>query len=299
MGRIFAPGLDIALKNASLLQRIKILRMRRLHKIFIFCCLYVTFACPGILCATNIAMVSRMSAIPGEDWIEVKVEVANRGDADALMVFPYLKLGREETILSHATRLEPNSLHRWRHRFEMKSLGFKSGGCYPLFLKTNYHDVNMYPFSMPEVLLLHYKVKPSQPPIKMKLVVGEVRHRGKAEIVLTSTSQDDLSVAVDLFLPNELVSLTPKMQFRLKKGEELSMHFQLENAGALLGSHYKVYAVAQMVRSGIHYTLAIPEFIRVTGYRKTGNTSPWIAGSILFLIILFVATVSFELGLKN
>jgi len=134
--------------------------MKRLHKILIFFCLYVTFACPGILCAANIAMVSRMSASPGEDCIEVKVELANRGDADALMVFPYLKLGREETILSHAPRLEPNSLHQWSHRFEMKSLGFKSRGCYPLFLRTNYHDVNMYPFSMPEILLLYYKVNP-------------------------------------------------------------------------------------------------------------------------------------------
>lgn len=249
-----------------------------------------------MLCAADIAIVARMDADPGEDWIDVNVEIANRGGADALMVFPHLKLGREETILSHAQRLEPDSLHRWRHRFEMKGLGFKSGGCYPLFLKTNYHDVNMYPFSMPEILLIDYKVKTSQPSIKMKLVVGEISHRGKAEIVLTNTSHDDLSVAVGLFLPNELVSLTPKIQFRLKKGEEIRIPFQIENAGALLGSHYKVYAVAQMVRSGIHYTLAIPEVIRVTGYRKTGNTFPWVAGSILFLMILFVATLYFEIN---
>ena len=263
-------------------------------KRYLFFCFSVLLFYPGPLSASRIAMVARIDVTPGEDWIGVKVTVTNKGDEDALVVSPHLKLGQEEIMLSYVPRLGPHTAHHWVHRFELRTLGFKAGGSYPLFLKTHYHDVNFYPFSMPEILLLHYRVKPSDPPLKGTFDVGKVNHRGKAEVMLTNPTQSDLSGTLDLFLPSELISLTPKTEFQLPKGKNIRIPFHLENAWALPGSSYRVYAVAQLVQSNIQYTLVIPKIIEVAGYRSTGDTSLRIAGALIFLILLFAATLYFE-----
>ena len=249
---------------------------------------------PGLLYATHIAMMAKMVVNPGKDWIEVEVSITNKGDEDALVVSPQLKLGWEEIMLDHIPRLGPNNSYRWTHRFEIIKLGFKLNGAYPLFLKTHYHDANFYPFSMPEIILMHYKVVSKAPPIKGAFSIGDVNHTGRAEVRLINPLQDDLSVTVDLFLPNELVSHPPETRFQLTGGKDVKTPFRLENRWALQGSSYRVYAVAQWVYSDIHYTLVIPETIKVTGDRMIQNNLPQIIGGIIFLIILFLATLYFE-----
>ena len=249
---------------------------------------------PGLLYATHIAMMAKMVVNPGKDWIEVEVSITNKGDEDALVVSPQLKLGREEVMLSHLPRLGPNTSYQWTHRFEIMKLGFKLNGAYPLFLKTHYHDANFYPFSMPEIILMHYKVVPPAPPVKGAFSIGNVNNTGRAEVRLINPSQDDLSGTVDLFLPDELVSHTPETPFRLAGGKDVKTPFRLENKWALQGSSYRVYAVAQWVYSDIHYTLVIPEIIKVKGDRIAQNNLPRIIGGIVFLIILFMVTLYFE-----
>jgi len=244
-------------------------------------------------------MEAKTVVTTGEDWIEIRINIANRGDEDALVVSPQFKLGQEEIMLNHIPKLRPNTSHQWTHRFEMKKLGFESKGSYPLLMKIHYHDVNFYPFSMPEIILFHHKVKPSDSPIKGSFSVGEVNHTGNAEVKLINYSQDDLSGTIDLFLPNELVSLTPKTQFQLAKGGKIRIDFKIENAWALRRSSYRIYAVAQWIHSNIHHTLVIPEIIKVTGYRSPQNILPRIVGGIVFLIILFLATLYFEMKNVN
>lgn len=267
--------------------------MMRRGLIFAFI-LNIMMLTSGVLHAGSISMVSKTRVTSGRGWIEVKIIISNRGNEDALVVFPSLRLGEVEVQLKQVPYIAFGGSSSWVHRFNVKRLSFKQSGVYPLFLMTNYHDANMYPFSMPKILLLHYRFKPSDPPLKGIFDVGKVNHTGKAEIMLTNPSQYDLSGTVELFLPNELVSLTPKTQFHLPEGKNIRIPFRFENAGALPGSSYRVYAVAQLVHSAIHYSLVIPEIIKVVGYRSTGNTSLRIAGAIVFLIILFAATVYFE-----
>ena len=250
---------------------------------------------PGLLYATHIAMMAKMVVNPGKDWIEVEVSITNKGDEDALVVSPQLKLGREEIMLSHLPRLGPNNSYRWTHRFEIMKLGFKLNGAYPLFLKTHYHDANFYPFSMPEIILMHYKVVPSTPLIKGALSVGDINNTGRAEVRLINPLHDDLSVTVELFLPNELVSHTPETRFQMAAGRDAKAPFRLENRWALQGSSYRVYAVAQWIYAGMHHTLVLPEMIKVTGNRMIKKNVHRIIGGIVFLIILFIVTLYFEL----
>ncbi|MBW1887533.1 MAG: hypothetical protein JRI52_04180 [Deltaproteobacteria bacterium] len=264
-------------------------------KRYLLFCLFLIFFYPSTLHATRIALVAKVHVISDQDWIEVKVTVENQGDEDALVVSPQLKLGQEEVMLDHIPKLEPNHFHRWTHRFEVRRLGFQLRGSYPLLLKTHYHDVNFYPFSMPEVLLLHYQIEPSDPPIKGSLGVESVSHTGKAMVNLTNLSQHDLSGTVELFLPGELISRTPKTPFQLAKAQNMETTFQLENAWALRGSSYRVYAIAQWVHSNTHYTLVLPRLITVAGYKSTGSVLPRIVGGVLFLIILFIATLYVEI----
>jgi len=264
-------------------------------KKYLLFCLSLIFLYPSTLHATRIALVAKVHVIPDQDWMEVKVTVENQGDEDALVVSPQLKLGEEEVMLHHIPKLEPNHSHQWTYRFEIRRLGFQLRGSYPLLLRTHYHDVNYYPFSMPEVLLLHYQIEPSDPPLKGSLGVESVSHTGKAMVNLTNLSQHDLSGTVELFLPSELVSLTPKTPFRLAKAHGMETTFQLENGWALRGSSYRVYAIVQWVHSDTHYTLALPQLITVVGYKRTGSVLPRIVGGILFLIILFMATLYVEI----
>jgi len=264
-------------------------------KRYLLLCLSLIFFYPSTLHATRIALVAKVQVIPDEDWIEVKLTVENQGDEDTLVISPQLKLGQEEVMLDHIPKLEPNHSHQWTHRFEVRRLGFQLRGSYPLILKTHYHDVNYYPFSMLEVLLLHYKVEPSDPPIKGSLGVESVSHTGKATVNLINLSQHDLSGTVELFLPSELISRTPKTPFQLAKAQDMETTFQLENAWALQGSSYRIYAIAQWVHSDTHYTLALPQLITVTGYKSTGSVFPRIIGGVIFLIILFMATLYVEI----
>ncbi len=245
--------------------------------------------------ASQIAMTAELKVTEKRNFIEADLTIANRGDADSLVVYPWLKLGQEEVKLKEVPYIAFGGSSRWTHRFETRGLDFHHRGTYPLFLMIYYHDSNMYSFSMPQVFLLNYRSKPLEPLLSGSLDVSKVNHSGRARATVRNPLEHEITGTLELFLSDDLHCSKGKTEFTLSEGKSTREDFALENSGALKGSTYTGYAVVQAVHNGLHRCLVISEMIKVAGYGEGGKTPGKVAGGIIFLVILFFAAIGMEL----
>lgn len=262
----------------------------------------VIFGFPELLFASHISMVPEINMKVGEEWVEVSVKISNRGDEDSLVVFPTLRLGNAEVRLDQVPHIAFGGARHWNHRFLKKDLGLAHEGAYPLFLMITYHDANMYPYSMPEVKRFNYGAKIHKTPLRGSLAVSEIRAKGDAALTLENTSSHPIAGTYTVFTSKEL---TPENReknlsfltspFSLQAAERREISFEIQNHGALQGSSYKVFCVAEFVSSGVHHTFVISDIARVTETAITYEATSQIIGGSIFIALLFLITAYLEI----
>jgi hypothetical protein len=99
-----------------------------------------------------------------------------------------------------------------------------------------------------------------------------------------------------VFLPKELQARLSEKPFLLAQNSSQSIIFTIENQGALKGSRYRVYGVAEYSIANQHFTFAFPGMISITESILTNNNEYKIMGCIILIGILFFITLYMELG---
>ena len=252
--------------------------------------------------AGNISMLPKINMKVGNDWTEVSVRISNRGDEDSLVVFPTLRLGDAELSLKQAPYVAFGGSRQWKHRFLQKDLGLTHKGAYPLFLMITYHDANMYPYSMPEVTRFNYGPKIYKTRLGGSLVVSDIKAKGTATLTLKNPLPHPISGKYTLFAPKELAPENREEDtffitslFSLQAGEHQKFKIQIHNRGALRGSSYKIFCVAEFAESDIHHTLVISSIAKVTETMVKNQATSQIIGGSVFIALLFLITAYLEI----
>jgi len=269
--------------------------MRRRRLIFVFIPALIVCV-PKILCAGQISLVPTTTVSIGKDWVDVILAVRNRGDEDSLAVYPTLKLGNQRIQLKQTPHIAFGGSQQWQHRFSKKSLGFEKKGVYPLFLTLTYHDANMYPFSLPEIIPVNYGGISKGPlPLQGKLALSDIRQKGFATLTLKNRLSSPLDINCHFFSAKELVFESPEKAFTLKGGESRTIKLGIKNHGALVGSTYKILAAVEFIYSDTHLSLILSNVAKVTKTATTNSSRNQIVGIVCFIFMLFLATVYFEI----
>jgi len=256
--------------------------------IFLFVTLTVLTALPAK--ALYLTMVPSVNVIFGVDWVDVKIVISNRGDEDALLVRPVIRLGPAQIELEEVPRIAFGSSHEWAHRFYKKDLGMEAEGTYPLFLLTVYHDGNKYPFSMPQVILVHDGVNRITNPLRGGISVATLRDNASGTISIRNPTAETFNAEIELFGPKEIKAKTASKNVVIAANKSHELAFRIQNFGALPKSRYSVFAVIQFEdKSGIHHSLVLSGTTHVERRVKRESIF-WfqVIGGYLFITILFV-----------
>ena len=273
--------------------------MRKRHLIFVFIPALIIFG-PKILYASQIRLVPTTTVSIGKDWVEVVLVVRNLGDEDSLVVYPTLKLGNQSVKLKQIPYIAFEGLKRWTHRFEKKNLGFEKKGVYPLFLMLTYHDANMYPFSLTEIIAVNYGGISTGPlPLEGKLALSDIKQKGWVTLTLKNILSRTLDANCRFFSAKELVVESPEKAFTLKGGESREIKLGVRNQGALVGSTYKILAVVEFIDSETHFSLVLSNMAKVTKTATTCSSRNQIIASVCFIVMLFLVTAYFEIKKAN
>ncbi|MBF0225195.1 MAG: hypothetical protein HQK76_07040 [Desulfobacterales bacterium] len=254
------------------------------------------------LSAVNAQYISIIPSIDitfiSPELIEVRVSAANHGDSYACRVFSEIKLGNKSSATNLILSIPPNASHTFVHILKVKELGLKSKGTYPICAIINYQDEKFYPFSMPCAVLFSYYAERSFEQFLNNVwtQLEDIEDSNVIKIKIINTESIELLGSIELLLPEELYAFDKKQSFHLPRlGDSFEISFNVKNKGALPGGEYNVFAIAQFDIEGQHHTEIFPNKIKIKGSLVKKNNLGIILPSILFLFILFIGTIFFEI----
>jgi hypothetical protein len=249
---------------------------------------------PGHALATKIVMVVETSVTVTDQSVDVRLEVGNRGDEDALMVTPFLALAGVETGLEAAPDIAFEGGRTWIHSFPKGDLAFPEAGTYPLIVRLRYHDAHMYPYSMVSTTSVQVgESLPLKVPVKGEMVAEQVTDEGTLDLRVRNTGLLPLEARITMISPTELVVAGDSGKLNIPAGEEKQVSYSIKNNGSLPGSSHKVHALIEYSISGQHGVVILKEDVAVANYISNKKRTIIIA-SAGFIVLLFFFVLFFE-----
>ena len=269
----------------------------RLMLVFSIMC--VAFS-PGNAMATKIIMVVKTSVTVTDKSVDVRLEVANTGDEDALVVTPFLALAGVETGLEATPYIAFEGQRAWAHSFPMNDLNVSGQGTYPLVVKLRYHDANMYPYSMVSVMGVQIgEPSPLDVPVTGKMTAGKIAREGRLDLHISNTGSMPLDAEVTVIPPAELSVVGDGGVMNITAGDEKQISYAIKNNGALPGSSHIMYAIINYSVEGQHGVAILQDDVAVASYIPDKKRSLIITGSVfLFLLFCIVLLVEFRTGVR-
>jgi len=248
---------------------------------------------PGHALATQIVMVVKTSVTVTDQAVNVRLEVANEGDEDSLVVTPFLAFAGVEAGLETASHIAFAGERLWSHSFPVSDLAFPEAGTYPLIVRLRYHDAYMYPYSLVSATGVQIGAGlPRDVPLKGEMIATQVTGEGSLGLRLRNTGGETLKARLTLVSPSELVVAGDSGKLSIPAGEEQRLGYAIKNNGSLPGSRHNVYAIIEYVSSGQHGVVILEEGVAVASYVSNKKRTMIIASAgfivLLFFSVLFV-----------
>ena len=264
--------------------------IRRWGWFFLLVCL-VPF--PGHALASQIVFVVKTSVTVTEQSVDVRLEIDNRGNEDALVVTPFLTLAGLKTGLETVPHVAFDGGRIWVHCFPVDELEFSAAGEYPLVLQLRFHDAYMYPYSLVNVTGVRIGERiPLEVPVAGELVAEQVAAEGTLDLRVRNTGNAPLEARLTMVSPTELVVVGDDDKLDIPAGEEQQFGSTIKNKGALPGSTHSVYAIIEYSVNGQHGVLILEESVAVASYMSNTKSRMIIAGTglivLLFFLVLFI-----------
>ena len=246
--------------------------------------------------AERIIMIHETEITISDLWVDVQLTIKNEGDEDALMVYPSLKFGDQAVDLKKSPYIAFGGAQQWNYRFFNEKTGRSRPGRYPLYLLIHYHDSQMYPFSSPDVLFVEFGPVQSDCIMSGEFASSQNNNKRDIKFTLTNECAYPISGTFNIFLPQEFQSQSMEKQFLLAQKSNQSLTFTIENTGALKGSRYRIYGVAEYKNANRHLSFAFPGMISVTESIMASENENNVIGCVVFILILFFFTLYLESG---
>jgi len=238
-------------------------------------------------------MVVTTSVTVTEQSVDVRLEVDNRGDEDALVVTPFLTLAGVAAGLQTASHIAFDGGRIWIHSFPVSDLLIPEPGVYPLIVRLRYHDAHMYPYSMVSATGAQIgEAVPLKVPVTGEMVAEQVTDEGILDLRVRNAGVSSLEVRVTMVLPAGLVVTGDSGELNIPAGEEEQIGYVIRNNGSLPGSHHNVHAIIEYSISGQHGVVILEEDVVVASHVSGKKRRIIIAGAgfiaLLFFAVLFI-----------
>ncbi len=248
---------------------------------------------PAPALASEIVMVVKTSVTVTEKSVDVRLEIDNRGNEDALVVTPYLTLAGVKTGLETVPHVAFDGGRIWVHSFPVGELAFPEAGVYPLIVQLRFHDAYMYPYSLVSVTGVQIgKSLPLEVPVAGEMVAEQVAGDGSLDLRIRNTMDSPLEARLTMVSPAELVVAGRSDKLSIPGGEEQQIGYSLKNNGALPGSRHSVYAIIEYSISGQHGLVILEESVAVASDPSNNKRRMIITGAgfivLLFFLVLFI-----------
>lgn len=264
--------------------------IRRWRLVLLMVCMAFS---PGHALAAKIVMVVATSVTVTATSVDVSLVVGNKGDADALVVTPFLRLGGVATALKTVPYIGFEGEQTWHHSFPRGDLVFPEEGTYPLIVRLRYHDAHMYPYSLVSVASVQIgESLPLKVPLAGEMVAEQITDEGNLELLIRNTGDSSLETRLTMVLPAALVVEGGNGKLNIPAGKDKQISYVVRNNGALPGSKHNVLAVIEFENGGQHDVVILEEGVAVAGYIANNKRTMIIfsAGFIglLFFLVLFI-----------
>ena len=263
--------------------------------IFVFCLAAIFALLPVSGYSGYITMVIETTITASTEKVEVKITAQNNGDEPAYKVYPELQLGSEVAKLSAERRIAVKASRQWTYAFVPGKAGLKLHGTYPLLVTLHYHDSNMYPYSVPEVVLFEMVKAGKVLPFESKIETSEVFGSGEISLTLGNVLDRTLAGEVRVLLPIELTTENNPSTFELQANQTDQILYPITNKGALPGSRYKIFGITEFDDSGSHYCVLVSGMISVKMPKEEDSSRFLMIVGGSFIVMLFLLTVFLEL----
>ena len=248
---------------------------------------------PGYVLATEIVMAVTTSVTVTAESVDVRLDVANRGNEDALVVTPFLALAGMEIALESVPDLAFEGERSWTHSFPVSDLVLPATGTYPLVVRLRYHDAHMYPYSMVSVTSVQIgESLPLQAHVTGELVAEQVTDEGSLDLRVRNTGDSSLEARLTMVSPAELVLESDDGKLNIPAGKEQQFSYAIKNNGSMPGSKHNVHAIIEYLIGGQHGVVILDENVAVASYPANKKRTIIIAsagfiGLLFFLVFLY------------
>lgn len=249
---------------------------------------------PARALASEIVMVVTTSVTVTEQSVDVRLEVDNRGNEDALVVTPFLTLAGVKTGLETVPHIAFDGRRIWVHSFPVGELAFPEAGVYPLVMRLRYHDAYMYPYSLVSVTGVQVgKSLPLEVPVAGEMVAEQVTDEGTLDLRVRNTGTSPLEARLTMVSPAELIVEGDSRRLNIPAGEEQQIGYTIKNNGSLPGSRYNIHAIIEYSISGQHGVVIMEEGVAVAS-TISNKKRRMIIASAGFIVLLFIFVLLFE-----
>lgn len=216
-----------------------------------------------------------------ENGVAFTLSAKNTGNEAAHDVEPEVAYEGKTTRGDALATLEPNTSHEWKF-----ALAAPPGtGTYPVVVRLRYADANGYPLS---ALLVHLQrtAGARSGPARPTLTSGPVSRFGNAKLVIENPGPQPIAGRLTLVLPTEFQTDPENQPAQVPAQGRNEMTLVFQNAGALPGSAYPIYATFEYDQDGIHHAVVSNTTVNVV-IGSTGTHVPplVIGGGALLLVI--------------
>ena len=256
-----------------------------------FCVWLCTSVYPCVSSAGVLTIETQTSVQTTENQLEVTVKITNKGDEPAYNTQINLIVLDEKTQGDVKAKLDPDKSDV--NTFT-KTLSGIARGRYPLIIRVDFHDANLYPFSAlsGSTFFLGKDVNGDI------AIVGDNISMDKDGVLnfhIKNMESDPINLSASLFLPKEFSTATSKKKFQIDARSEKKLSFDVGNFSARNGASYPLYCSFEYDKNNIHYTTMANIFVTVTVADGWFRSLKWVwVGTIVILIVMLCGIFVFQ-----
>lgn len=172
-------------------------------------------------------------------------------------------------------------------------------GAYPVFVTIDFSDLNMYPFTALDVVVIRTGQDTARPEIFAKAAPVQVGGKGRVRFTLKNLDSVAKRVRVTVFGPRELSFSTESLFLDLPADAELSESLRVSNFSAQPGAGYPLFLIYEYDQDGRHFTHSLRTRVTIGAGGLSLSSRKLIIGAGLALFIVAILAEAYRRASKK
>lgn len=238
----------------------------------------------GEALATSISLETTVTASAEGDRASISVLVKNKGDEPAHNLRVSADLGG--SVVQGQMKNSVGPAQEAKDDLSA-TVSFQKPGRYPIVVRIEYTDANLYPFSALAVSYLNYG-EPATAHVVGSVLRTEIEERGSVPVTVKNLDNVSRTIAVTLLAPAELSVANPRLSVETPAGEEKTVTFDVLNRSARPGSSYALFAVMSYEDQLFFHTGIGTGVLQVKERRSPVESYKWLLLSVVIVLGLVI-----------